>query len=78
MSVKEVKNDIRYKYQYGDYNIYVKVDNQNYCHFYLENNLYGVVMFMFAVIDDEKIFDICLSDNVVNEYIDIYRTMYED
>lgn len=84
--MKEIKNDIIKKYQYGDYVVYikdVKEDSKNYGSYeiYLQNEKYGVIDLMFGLlkceIKDVKKMEEIIKNNLL-DYIETYKEEYED
>lgn len=77
--MEEIKNDIRKKYEYKDYVVYVKWNYKELCYdFYLQNEKYGVISLMFGIpkSDIEDIESIILAN--IEDYILIYKIDYED
>ena len=79
--MKEVKNDIIKKYEYKDYVVYVKVNEEDgFYDYYLQNEKeqYGIISLMFGVptSDIENIEEII--ENNIEDYIKLYKEDYED
>jgi len=77
--MKEIKNDIRKKYQYKDYVVYVKYNEEELTYeFYLQNEKYGIISLMFGIpkSDIEDIESIILAN--IEDYILTYKVDYED
>lgn len=75
----EIQNDIRKKYKYKDYVVYVKWNFKNLCYeFYLQNEEYGVISLMFGIpkSDIKDIENIILAN--IEDYIETYKEEYED
>ena len=77
--MKEIENDIIKKYQYKGYVIYAKYCKKELCYeFYLQNEKYGIMNFMFGIPKSDMEFfkEIVLYD--IENYIDNYKKDYED
>lgn len=77
--MKEIKNDIRKKYKYKEYVVYVKWNFKNLCYeFYLQNENYGIISLMFGIPKcDIKDMEEIIKNNLL-DYIKIYKQDYED
>lgn len=77
--MEELKNDIRKKYKYKEYVVYVKWNFKNlYYEFYLQNEKYGIISLMFGIpkSDMEDMENIILAN--IEDYILTYKIDYED
>lgn len=77
--MEEIKNDIRKKYKYKEYVVYVKWNFKNLCYeFYLQNEDYGIIMLMFGIpkSDINDMENIILAN--IEDCIEIYKQDYED
>lgn len=78
LKMKEVKNDIIKKYDFLEYNIYIKDCGDSY-NCYLQNKHYGIIMLMFGIAksdSDLKQLEQMIENNL-NEYIELYKEDYE-
>lgn len=77
--MEEIKNDIRKKYKYKEYVVYVKWNYKELCYeFYLQNENYGVISLMFGISksDIKDMENIILAN--IEDYILTYKIDYED
>lgn len=77
--MEEIKNDIRKKYQYKGYVIYIKWNYKELCYeFYLQNEKYGIIELMFGIprSDINDLENIILAN--IDDYIKLYKEDYED
>lgn len=79
--MKEIENDIIKKYEYKNYVVYVKYNEEELIYdYYLQNEKeqYGIISLMFGVptSDIEDIEEIIESN--IEEYIKLYQEDYED
>lgn len=77
--MKEIKNDIRKKYQYEDYFIYIKETKDSY-EYYLQHKDYCIIDMMYGIDKKTNTIDdlLAIIKNNIMYDIDFYKNRYED
>lgn len=78
--MKEVKNDVIKKFEYGEYVIYIKDTSNDYYEAYIQNEKYGIISLMIGVYKKGSSLEDFINwlENDLDNYICEYKENYED